>query len=1592
MFCKLEGETGKYVSYDQVSKSNLSKIVEIKFDGLNGNDFREKVALVDWKRLTKLKKIQGINSNFKGYIFPKDSLPKLEEIEFQQCDLYAETLTSLLNAVPRIDSKTNFTFIWDELSSLSSAFLNRGDQAESEFASFEVASKRIERIRERNSGKTTVEDLDEDEDDGLLEVSDDELSDGYDLDDRSITDSSNSGESNSSKLSGNVVLRSLRDQLTTEDDDSSSDVSLNIRTLSEEGDVSVDDNGSLSTFSESPDSNPPLSILKSKLSVALWDDEDDLSADPKIECRLAGDDRPYVYSSIDERQRMNIVEMRISGTGPNTNVLSVLPATEWNSLTGLKILSIQDASITTKYLTTVPKITLPRLTTLKIGNCGIDLKGLNCLVGASNEFRTLQHQGALQKATWTGKRYSRREFLANEVELDRIEQQFMLVEQSIDQEEDIERDDISPSGIGTALGDGTTTRQVYEIFPTNRRRQESSLFDELDSENVDVSSHASFTIAKLQGDPDIDSDSNYSGSESPRQFVPTPSTQSGLAGYASSEAGLSNRRGMGSVDSLSEPGVRIEVTYHQSQLQLSTSGTSIPISLSLTIQQFNALPEQDRNSIETMTITGQGPGGPDVGGSLKWSNLKGLRELRLRGVTVGASLAQETFFDSLESIQFERCGVSFKALESFYTAADMDLKVIKLQYLSGLDLTRSVWRPLNESEIYRIQTTLAELNRENSGNFEADYEPDISSQRSSQSEIRDLPPDMQGMQGIFYQFSGHKGWFEYSREMPLEKKSQIIHMFINGEGIEADVVSAVDWGNLSGLQSLEISNAVIAEKVPADDSLDVEKLFPNIRTISFNSCRVANAQSIQSFYEQTGTRLEDFVVNDARNLDGTLALKKQEQRELAALGATVRAAYARRGNQVEDDDEFLGEDVLHHGSRMTSNDSARFSQDSDIQTGRGFIPQDFGDLEDDYDEIISNPRIQAETGRRIQTDKPEILCFFGGGTSPTLYSDLRPEQLKHIRVVVYDGLGQDEDAMTRVKWAEMRGLWQIDISNALVESDTPFEGNGEEILFPELSKMTFSNCRLGSEAVRGFVEHASEDLLTKLDISSDCKIADGAESQAIAQIKARVNHRSLETDFPRSHGNDGGRPHTMRATGGRNSLHQDPLRVYSPGSNRSDSRTSRRGNELGDDEEFLEDVDLSLPQSPQLSTRSGTAEIICYFDTPVKKLYSELNAEDLGRVRSIDYHGTGPEDNAMATVDWKKLTGLQRMNIFNASVSDAVSFRGEDGKTLFPELSKMCFYGCKLGPKAIDSFVKHASPNLQTFEMSHCYSGVKGNMQKIEELQVAVNQRIKAFVPPTMPSHGASNRRSATGRANSWRQDEQWMESPGSNSSESSTPRNSSRTTIHSEDGVHNRTRPASRGPSSTVAAGAATNRPSLFTPPPAQHRTTSAGNLGSVHTAGATTGNFQGRIRELRSREAELVVGNESVNSRDYNKLVSDTEEALSMIQAENSSARGNYMLFEIEGSETINIAYQADDNRMTSILDASIDTVKVHRGWRQVDRTISHEARAQIVLASLGIPPCPPDIAISNEGSRLGRAIRAEFTKLQRDEPEIIVRRVNH
>lgn len=419
-----------------------------------------------------------------------------------------------------------------------------------------------------------------------------------------------------------------------------------------------------------------------------------------------------------------------------------------------------------------------------------------------------------------------------------------------------------------------------------------------------------------------------------------------------------------------------------------------------------------------------------------------------------------------------------------------------------------------------------------------------------------------------------------------------------------------------------------------------------------------------------------------------------------------------------------------------------------------------------------------------------------------------------------------------------------------------------------------------------------------------------------------------------------------------------------------------------DDESSISSFEVSRDEAQQYDDKESVSTfvsedieafwesptILCYFmDTSEPILFSKINPINYEKIVRVTYEGLGDADDAMTKLPWAQLTRLRSLHISNALVASDAPFQSQDKKTFFPNLVEMTFSKCKLGSKALGGFVNRASDKLTKLNMSGCDISKGGESQAIAELKSKVNNRSQSVSEN-------SNRRDNVGAGAgagaglggySQKSSTSRLEETRLNSGQSPLIRDSR------QNSAHERRR---------------NTRQSLDS----SNSDDQSGNLGhnrfgrdEFSADFFSRDSHVGRFKTMTTGP-EMVVENGAAG-RDYAKLCEDTEGALDMIKAADTFGKEKYSSVKI-GGEATGIVYKGTSNT-TPILDAYIDKVKVHRGWREVDPNISDKARAKIIIKSLGIPPCPPGIVISNERSRLGQAIRREFNKLLRDDPDITV-----
>jgi len=729
------------------------------------------------------------------------------------------------------------------------------------------------------------------------------------------------------------------------------------------------------------------------------------------------------------------------------------------------------------------------------------------------------------------------------------------------------------------------------------------------------------------------------------------------------------------------------------------------------------------------------------------------------------------------------------------------------------------------------------------------------------------------------------------KELPTETKQDIQTMTIIGGGSgSSNVVSAIDWSNLSGLESLTISNAAV---VGVQSFGDVD--FSNLKSINFKNCRIGSS-AIEGFVNESSPQLRQFnMVECLANEEEIPFIQELQQKVTSRRPMSLNAGY------LDDGDDDLDVDIP-----LSSRDSGH-----------------------------------------------TIACFIES-RGWVDYTGLSSAQKQTVTGIHLTGKRLDADATHAVDWSQFPNLTYLGIVNSTI---TELESSREKrMLFPNMETIEMYDCRVTSDAVMSFWADSGE-YLTEFTVrdprNSQGVLIAGQEQEDFESMVAEVN--TIQVQFPPPPPPP---PHSMAS--------QDRLNRRSATSQRSLKPTGANlDSELHPDELSLQgDLSSTIAANGVTKIRCKTSNSNDWID------YDQV--QDLALITAVIATASDSSVSIMDKIDWGRLPNLEHLYIKGAKIDKegplTSLWRSEDN-LLFPLLGTIRFEKCRMTVDALDAFYKSSDKTiLKRMEVDGPLD-VKG--RKMSEDDQAYIDYLMRNVNP-IPSRDS-------GHTNSLR-----MDLSESGRSDSRTPRILRRAATHSQYEAPIRTQTASRVHS---GPGAAATRTSLFTPHHAPHGTT--GGLPSVRTAGASARNFQKLFK--RSREPELVVNSESPNSRDFQTLLHDTQKACETITQKSTLATGDYVWYENKRDQTAGIEYRHENGRTTPILDANIDTVKVHRGWKKVDRTMSHVTRAQIVLASLGIPPCPPDIAISNDRSGLGRAIREQFNQLKLADAEIYVRRID-
>lgn len=418
-----------------------------------------------------------------------------------------------------------------------------------------------------------------------------------------------------------------------------------------------------------------------------------------------------------------------------------------------------------------------------------------------------------------------------------------------------------------------------------------------------------------------------------------------------------------------------------------------------------------------------------------------------------------------------------------------------------------------------------------------------------------------------------------------------------------------------------------------------------------------------------------------------------------------------------------------------------------------------------------------------------------------------------------------------------------------------------------------------------------------------------------------------------------------------------------------------------------DDIFSTYSQYPA-TDRRNEPQCILRGDDGASFAYSSVKQSNLlESIRTMTYEGTGHDDNLMdQDVDWRNLKGLESLTVKNASVVGNPGLEDIELKTL----TSIELEGCVIDLAAIQGFNRSAS-TLEWITGRDCIAAGE-EVSQINAIMSEVNSR--ATKPASQSAAnlqgGQRMQRSNTNNFETYNEDEDGFSEDSLNLS-----RNRSNSSVHKQSRTHQNNQTSATSAinsagqmgtdpllSMSLRSGAR-SIPHQFSRQQSLNQSSdslfSTSHIGREKSVDMTR-RYKDRVTQP---QPEFTVRNDSTPSRNFDKLVADISETVDLLN--NKHGHGNYAAYVAATNQELSIRYEEGCNPSIPILDADADSVKVHRGWRRVDDQTPLEVKAEIVLKSLGIPPCPPDIDIkAKKGSRLAAEIDRVFREMQSD-PEL-------
>lgn len=978
----------------------------------------------------------------------------------------------------------------------------------------------------------------------------------------------------------------------------------------------------------------------------------------------------------------------------------------------------------------------------------------------------------------------------------------------------------------------------------------------------------------------------------------------------------------------------------------------------------------ERKEIVEMIILGddESKSKPNILNDINWSELTNLKSLDLNDVTLSGHFPSSrnnrvtpVWLPNIEKISFTRCGLNMGTLSHLARMSGSKLDPIVIE--ECFDARKGLGSELDSVALETINSSIRSRYKKTAGAYS--NQTVISGIKFTDIGTLNDPSKGDDAPFIYCQFADQEGdeWFS-GYGLTDVQLGNITALYVRGTHRDQRINSDIAWDRLKKLKNLTIENATVTGDL-LEDSEETEALFPDLATIKFGRNCTVDVDA-----------LDDFNYYSSRNLQSV--------------------EYRGTGKRVQEEITSI------------------------LQSNAGLRA-----LRADVNDKVSKPRTATTTAQRtikcwLKSNDENVITF------PRNYDELSGEERANIDEIEIIGKSSDYDLLRdpTIEWEKLSSLSYLTISNATIAENLETE-------LPLLKSIVLSDCRVtvaalnqipliaGQHFNRIEVSNLSNQFGKKLTLDEQESIAEltcNVENTPVINSDGFIHNISISSSTVANlnlrniqcwlKGDD-------RSTSGRNyddlsKTQKKNIEVmYINGANGLAVSDSSKAYQLMSDSSIQWDKlpalkSLSIynaqlsgklshareaeffPNLEELSMTNCIADVDTLYDfrdfsgekfnfswgrnfsttndpgnkkfeafhsstkKPEKQEiwcqlkggdkwfdYSTLNLAEIGTIEVLHIDGT----NRMreVNINWNRLKNLRALTISGAEIPNFnTTVNSNLSPYLFPDLEHIVIQDCNIAMLTLRSFYEGAGA-LKTCRMENLQRADGSDFSKIEKASIAKFQK-----GPQQQQRSSI----ATGSNMS--------DSPSTlfgNTAHGSSKR--AEIPITSTGNVDPRTKPRS----------------------PMMNSTQRYRGMGVDSIYHSTEEDKPTRtVEEIGERLLEgLVEVSKSLNGKSLSLLL-------------------NYKVEEDEVDDIIHLNYVASSQKSSAApirvldIDAESETVTVYKSWStQVDKgnkNLPLQKKALLVLHSLGIPPCPPDIEISKTKSPLAAEVRKQFTRLQKEE----------